>query len=170
MPQTRTLTLLIVLAALCGCATVSDREAVATIDSAIDLPADWQRLEAAGAIDPAWLGAFADPELEGFAARVLENNVALEAERQRLQQARQQLSVTRANRWPTFALSLATFRRDPEPIQFNDRFTLTMDVSWQVDILGELSTANRAAALRLASAEARYLDVRRTIVADTARA
>ena len=170
MPQPRVSLVIAAAALVVGCATVSDREPLNSVERALDLPEGWQRLDAAGEIDPAWLGSFSDPALEAFTGRVLANNAELGAERQRLQQAREQLSVTRAARWPTFALSLATFRRDPEPIQFNDRFTLTLDVAWQADILGELSTANRAAALRLASAEARYLDVRRRIVADTARA
>ena len=151
-----------------GCAAVSDRDPAATADAALPVPDAWQRLDAAGAIDAGWLATFADPALETYAAR--DDNLELAAERAVLAQARQQLEVTRAAPWPTFALSLTTFRRSPEPIQFNNRFTLSLDTQWQADIWGELSTANRAAALRVAAAEARYLDLRRRLIADTARA
>lgn len=169
-PIRATLSALVALALVAGCAGGPVRDIDKTAAAAVATPEAWRRVDAAGQVDAAWLGAFADPSLEAYVERVLEANPEIAAERARLNQAREQLAITRAAPWPTFALSLSTFRRSPEPIQFNDRFSLTLDTRWQVDLWGELRSANRADALRLASAESRYLDLRRRIVADTARA
>ncbi|MEO0347454.1 MAG: hypothetical protein AAF229_14540, partial [Pseudomonadota bacterium] len=77
MHQPRVSLVIVAAALIAGCATVSDRQAVNTVERALDLPEGWQRLDAAGEIDPAWLGSFSDPALEAFTDRVLTNNAEL---------------------------------------------------------------------------------------------
>lgn len=163
------------LLALHGCAGTS----VAPELRAGGAPDNWQRIAAAASIDNAWLASFGDETLTALATSTIERNHLLAEERARLAQSAATLSTTRAALLPVVSLGLDASRRQVAIRDFSEELTLGVidqsfglgvDVRWQADIWGELSAASRAAAFRYAANEARFLDLRRSLVADTARA
>lgn len=142
-------------------------------------PDNWQRVVATTDVDNDWLASFEDATLTALAADTIERNYALNEERARLAQSAATLATTRAARLPVVSLGLDASRRQVAIRDFSEElslgvidqsFGLGVDLRWQADIWGELSDANRAAALRYAANEARFLDLRRSLIADTARA
>ncbi len=163
-----------VLLATAGC--------VAGVDPQLrdaNAPETWQRVADATRVDNDWLASFGDETLDALAAETLTRNFLLAEERARLEQAAQTLATTKAAALPVVSLGIDASRRQIAIRDFSQElslgvidqsFGLGLDVRWQADIWGELSDASRSAALRYAASEARFLDLRRSLIADTARA
>jgi NodT family efflux transporter outer membrane factor (OMF) lipoprotein len=122
-----------------------------------------------------WLGAI-DRDDAGLVAAV---NDALQRSPQvaqlaaQYEQAREGARVALANRLPTADLNLRGSRSQVgrnQVAQAGEFFNLALNVGWSADIWGQLAQAQRAAALRLAAAEARYENARRQLAADVASA
>lgn len=136
----------------------------------IESPDDWARGGDPGAVDTAWLAAFADPLLDELVAESVAGNFALEQERQRLESSRQSIVVARSARLPVLDLDLDGSRRGNED-GVGDRviaesFGADIGAGFDVDLWGRLSKQQQVAQLEFA-AQAAQLDTAERSVART---
>jgi len=105
------------------------------------------------------------PELLTLVQEGLAHNPALAAAQEKVMQSELALRATRADRFPL--ISLATDMTRPESNE--STFSINANVSWSIDLWGELSAAQRQAQLEYASAIANFKQERMTLIANTYR-
>lgn len=134
-----------------GCA--APREPASTAPAPLALPAQWQSppAAAAGAEAPApgWWRAFGDPVLAQWVERALAGNADLATAAARVQEARAQERVARAQRWPSLDLAVgATRSRSVNAFGQPSAATATQPVfqaAYEVDLFGRVAQQLRAA-------------------------
>ncbi|MCU1232153.1 MAG: efflux system, outer rane lipoprotein NodT family [Candidatus Solibacter sp.] len=122
---------------------------------------------AASVADTKWQDLFPDPTLNQMVTTALKNNFDLRIAAERVEQARAQLGITRANQFPALdaqvgftgtrssSIGANTFLPAGTPIQ-SSYTSLGAALSWELDIWGRLRRLTEAARARyLASNEAR---------------
>jgi NodT family efflux transporter outer membrane factor (OMF) lipoprotein len=139
-----------------------------------ELPAGWTRGGDEGSVDVNWLDDFGDTQLTSLVGDAVLSNYQLAQERARVYQAEQSVTVTRANRMPSFDATFTASRREFEDTGAasiaSDSFNAQINGRWNVDIWGELSKAQQAAELRYAASLARLQSTERTLATGTASA
>ncbi|MEM8547538.1 MAG: TolC family protein, partial [Pseudomonadota bacterium] len=142
-------------------------------------PAAWQRVHAQGSVEDAWLTRLGDIQLTTLAEQAITANYSLAQAAARVEQSRQTLRTASAGLWPTLSTNVGGSRRrnvinftgEPLPQSVTaENFSSGASLQWQLDLWGELRGAARSAAYTYAAEEARFVDARRQLVADTARA
>lgn len=120
-----------------------------------------------------WLADVADSYLTGLVAEALQHNHAVNAQFAAVQQAEQQRIISGAPRLPELSAALdASRRKSPAGTSeiISNGFSATLNMSWEIDIWGKLSAAQRQASLNLAAQQARLQRVRQQLVADVCNA
>ncbi|MGB5352999.1 MAG: TolC family protein, partial [Woeseia sp.] len=160
---------LLAAAALAGGCSVSGVTPDATNPA---VPEAWARGGDAGMAGLNWLSTFNNPELERLVGEAIASNYFLEQERERLELARQGVTITRSNRLPVLDVSIDGQRRGSEDTAGDSFVTESFDASvsgrWDVDIWRRLSKQQQAAELALAAQRARLESVERDIAGLTA--
>ena len=139
-----------------------------------DLPPQWESEAPAGEVVDGWLQELADPELEQTVATALARNYLLAEQAARVDEARQLVTVSGADRFPDLSLAFDASRR--RSVFFNDltpvlgNYELGLTLNWEVDVWGRLSDAQKQASLNLLAEQARYRDAQYQLVANVARA
>ncbi len=152
--------------AICGCAVGPNYKR-----PQIAVPGDFRGAPpptgtSASIADTKWQDLFPDPTLNQMVTAALANNFDLRIAAERVEQARSQLGVTRANQYPFVDLqagfsgvrnsSLAAFPVPPGAKLSASYTTLGAALSWELDIWGRLRRLSEAArANYLASEEGR---------------
>ncbi|HXN16388.1 MAG TPA: TolC family protein, partial [Usitatibacter sp.] len=144
----------------------------------VDLPKDWGVAQASLPASARWWTLFQDPVLERLVDEALGANRDLKAAAERIEQARAQLAVTRADQLPAIGIE-ATRSRDhassrgsfPLPPEFVNTNThrLVARASWELDFWGKFRRATEAARADLAASEAGGEAIRVTLAADVVR-
>jgi multidrug efflux system outer membrane protein len=120
-----------------------------------------------------WWHIFGDPALDGLVDRAMANSTTVQSAAARLAQARAITRATDAARYPQLGLSLSSGRAggDFERAQnlAGTLHELRLDASYEVDLVGRLSRASRAARLDERSADALLADARLLVQADVAQ-
>ena len=168
--QHRTLLLL----AFLSCAGACSNSAVAPETENPPVPAEWARGGEAGGVDIDWLDDFGDPQITSLVNEAIANNYTLAIERARLDQAEQNVVITRANRFPELDVSLSGSRRLFQAFTgatiTNNSFNSTLGASWQVDLWGRLSQLQQSAQLAYSAQVSRLEFTERNIAANTVAA
>jgi outer membrane protein, multidrug efflux system len=153
---------------LCGLAAACSLAPAYQVPDTVKTPVQYKELVDWKVAQPqdsqprgSWWILFEDPELDGLEDRIRDSNLSLKAAFARLQQARAQYRITRADLFPTLtAHPLANRERFspnaprslPGPSTFND-FLAGADFSYEVDLWGRVRNEVAAAkATRQASA------------------
>lgn len=151
--------------ALCGCAVGPNYRR-----PQIPLPDQFRGAPSAGAVslaDTKWQDLFDDPALKQIVATSLEKNFDLRIAAERVQQARAQLGITRANQYPFLDVqagftgshpsSAGATTLAPRGTNLSAAYTtLGAAVSWELDLWGRLRRLTESArAQYLASEEGR---------------
>ncbi len=170
MPQRNSrANLVVVLSLVAGGCSVSG---ISTEPETLPYPVDWARGGAEGAVDTNWLKSFDDPQLEALVGEAVAGNFDFRAEAARLESARQQVVIARADRLPALDASLDGSRRDSEDAAGNrvtiDARDASLGGRWEADLWGRLSRRQQAAELALAAQEARLQAVERNVAGITA--
>jgi NodT family efflux transporter outer membrane factor (OMF) lipoprotein len=117
--------------------------------------------------DMKWVGLFQDEPLQQLVATALEQNFDLAIATQRIEEARAQYGITRADQYPNVSLqgtfaaqrqsSIGSFRFIPAGTDLSASYTQAgAAISWDLDLFGRLRRLSEAARARyLASEEAR---------------
>ncbi len=161
--------LVVVLSLVAGGCSVSG---ISTEPETLPYPVDWARGGAEGAVDTDWLKSFDDPQLEALVGEAVAANFDFRAEAARLESARQQVVIARADRLPALDASLDGSRRESEDAAGNrttiDAWDASLGGRWEADLWGRLSRRQQAAELALAAQEARLQAVERNVAGITA--
>ncbi len=170
MPQRNSrANLVVVLSLVAGGCSVSG---ISTEPETLPYPVDWARGGAEGAVDTDWLKSFDDPQLEALVGEAVAANFDFRAEAARLESARQQVVIARADRLPALDASLDGSRRESEDAAGNrttiDAWDASLGGRWEADLWGRLSRRQQAAELALAAQEARLQAVERNVAGITA--
>ena len=120
-----------------------------------------------------WWELFQDPQLQLLIRTALEENKDLGIALSRIQEARLTVTAVRANQFPF--LSIGGFfgreRQSRELVQgadADDRFRVTGDLTYQVDLWGQYSRATEAARAELLGTESAYRTVTISLVSQVA--
>ena len=163
-------------ALLAGCATGPGYERPKA-----DLPASWQGLPGAGVKAPGerWWTLYGDPALDKLVEEALAHNQDLALAVARMDEARALLRVSDSLLMPSVD---ATFQGDrsrrsertstPFPPNFpleNSNYRAQLNVAYEVDLWGRLSSASRAARANLLSTEAARETVRIAVATEVVR-
>ncbi len=137
---------------LAGCATGSRYQVVSP-----ELPDQWPGQEMANQQHSDWQNwwtGFEDARLNQLVERALDRNLSLRIQIQRIEQARAELGLTNANRWPSLNGQASALREQPpETIlpggTINNLFSVAGVLSYEVDLWGRLARQREAAAAQL---------------------
>ncbi len=141
----------------------------------LDVPEDYLSPDPAGEsiANLEWWQLFKDPQLQILIRSALEENKDLGVALARIEAARQAVTAVRANQFPFLDISgfAGRGRQSRELVpgaKSDDRFSVFGDLSFQLDLWGELSRATEAARADLLGTEAAYRNVTITLVSDVA--
>jgi len=123
--------------------------------------------------DEEWAKVFQDPELQGLIRAALQNNYDVRIAAARVQEARAQLGITRADQFPTLSGGgNITSQRDsaagPIPAFELTQGALSVSAAWNLDFWGKYRRATEAARANLLSNEWAQKEVISTLVANVA--
>lgn len=149
----RSLALILVTAALAACTATSDYRRPES-----SVPTQWpQDLQAAmeeAATEARWWRRYGDPALDQLVEQALASNLDVLAAATRVREARAQLGLTQADRYPTLDAQADASRSDPGLTQAGatgprNSFRIAGVLAYEVDLWGRLSGATEAAHARL---------------------
>lgn len=137
--------------------------------------------ETASLADTKWDALFGDETLNGLIRTALERNFDIRIAAERVQQARSQLGITRADQFPFVDAqaqfssvrqsSLGSFRFVPVGTNLSASFTqLGAALSWEVDLWGRLRRLTEAARARYLASEEGRRAVNVALIADVTSA
>ncbi len=124
-----------------------------------------------------WWQVFGDPELDQLVEEVLRNNLDIKQATARILEVRSQFVGARAERFPTANLQgQAQRQRQPQTAfgpgfasnKETETYTLSLPVSFELDLWGRLARSQEAAVADLLRAQENRLIVAQTVVAETA--
>jgi outer membrane protein, multidrug efflux system len=137
-----------------------------------DNPQDEAQAQATSIADLPWWQVFQDSVLQDLIRNTLKQNYDLQTATERIIQARAQLMVTRSNQYPQVnASGSAVDERSFQGFPFTTRYgTYAADVTFQLDLFGELRRATESARAQLLSTEYAQKTEILTLVSDVASA
>ena len=177
----RVLTLLMTGAALAGCAVGPNYQRPTPAGSDTAAFAAQTAAEVSSATPSQWWRLYSDPVLDGLVQQALTENTDLQVAEANLGQARALLNQSRAGLFPSTgvqagyaygrtatadAAAAAVGRRAPDIWAY----TAGLDVSYEVDLFGQVRRSIESARANAASVEAARDAVRVTVAAETTRA
>ena len=126
--------------------------------------------QAASFADLPWWKVFQDSVLQDLIQRALQQNYDLQTATERITQARAQLMVTRSDQFPQLALDAnAVDQRSFQGFKSTTRYgTYAGDVSFQLDLFGQLRRATESARAQLLATEFAQRTAILTLVSDVA--
>lgn len=143
-------------------------------EAAFTPPEDWRDKGAPSAeISTTWWRAFGDPQLTALVEAALANNTDVLSAASRVEQAREQIRLSRAALLPSVNASLAAQRARELSVLGIAHTTAvepSVQVSYEVDLWGRLQRLREAAELQYQATEAERDAVRLAVVSTTARA
>lgn len=119
-------------------------------------------------IEPRWWEMFGDPALDDFVQRALENNRDLAAAASRIEEARANLGVVRAQYLPQVGFGVTAEGEYTPETKIVQTYGIEPTLSWEVSLFGALRNSKRAARAQIASAEWAYAGVRLSLAAEVA--
>lgn len=153
--------LLVVL--LCGCSSMSqvDKEIrTATV------PVNWQYSETTGPITESWYSQFRQPQLDLLIDEALNNNQTLRQQAYNVQILEQQLVQADSDFWPKLDVNLNSGRSKSTNSVVSNNNSLELEASYEVDMWGKLSAAQKQVNLNYLAAKAQYQQNRQSLVAN----
>jgi outer membrane protein, multidrug efflux system len=144
----------------------------------IDTPDIWPGEKTADSVPAEWWRSYKDPVLDRMIEEALAHNADLALAIARVDEARAQLGVTRADQWPGVSAGAAGSRNrfsEKSALAFpgiEPRYTdlnASLNASWEIDLWGKYRRATEAARAELLATESSRNAVRLTLLADVSR-
>ncbi len=162
----------VIILILCGCASAPDYEPP---ELAFDVPGQFKEVQAEGRAGNNWLQSFNDDAMVRFVNRVLEKNYSLKIAATRLENARNQVSISAANRLPNLdmgfnATQSETYNVTLERSVSRENYSLGPGLSWELDFWGKLRNSTNAAIAELQNQAYVYYNARLSLAANAAQA
>ena len=144
----------------------------------VDLPKDFGVVQTTSQPPEHWWALFKDPVLDKLVDEALNYNRDLKAAAYRVEQARAQFVIVRANLTPDAGVGYdasrsrssekSSFPPPPDAIESSSH-RLVLRASWELDFWGKWRRATEAAKAELAASEAGAEVIRRAVVAEVTR-
>jgi len=134
--------------------------------------------DAASLADSPWWAIFRDPALQALVEEALRGSHDLRAAAARVEQARNQIAIARADMFPQVSYQGQAVRErtfvpgvpgSPGNVTF-DSFLGTFNLAWEIDVWGRIRRATESARADYLAAEAARRGVLLTLVSDVAQA
>lgn len=145
----------------------------------MDLPQQWPAAPAAATaldVGERWWTLYQDPTLSSLVDEAFAHNGDVAAAMARVAQARAQLAITNADRYPALSAQIGGDRTQfshasaaPFGPRVQNNFRATLDASYELDLWGRYRNASAAARADLAASEWAREAVRLSLAADVAR-
>ncbi|MFC6631855.1 efflux transporter outer membrane subunit [Microbulbifer taiwanensis] len=144
----------VLIPAFVGCALRSAPTQTDILEQALPpetiIPADWVAGRDAGAVSDGWLNSFNDPTLEAIVAEALANNLDLRQAADKVEVARQMVTVVGAQLLPQIGGKLAGKRThdfgSEDFIKHTQSHTVAaLSMAWELDVWGRLRSQRAAA-------------------------
>ena len=152
---------------LSGCA--SDFNSSQRMQAPKDMPQQWQQ-EASSSVlkvQEQWLTQLQNPTLNKFVQQALKNNQQLLQTSYDVEIQKQQLIVSGSALWPSLDLSTRTSRsKDNRPVSYDNASSVSLNLTYEVDLWGKLSDSKREANLNYLAQQARFEQAKQQLVAD----
>lgn len=157
---------------LAGCSAVPREEYPST-----PIPDKWQQPASTQNTKPSvWINDFNDPQLESLIRQALANNHDLKASAARVEAAFAQARIVGADLNPTVDGSLGAQRQRSNTENngsvsnnYDTNLSAGVDISWELDLWGRLSSRARAATLDFEVSEAEWQAAQLSLSANVAR-
>ena len=174
MMPNRILTLAAIALLLSGCMMVGPDYRRPNIDT----PDRWPGGETAASVPVQWWRTYNDPVLDRMVEEALAHNADLALAIARVDEARAQLGVSRADQFPGVSAGAGGSRNrisEKSPLFFpglEPKYTdlsASLDASWEIDLWGKYRRATEAARADLLATESNRNAVRLTLIAEVSR-
>jgi len=173
--KVRFLPLLVIAAALSGCATTPEEEQDLLN---VAIPDTWTGTTTASRTVPqSWLADFDDPVLNALVKDAMEGNFDLQAAAARVEAARGRAKIDAADRYPQVSAGLNASRTKRNSTgnfaivsSVSNNFNTGLDVSWEADVWGKLRNQARAGLLESEATAADYHAARLSLAANISQA
>lgn len=154
---------LLIVVLLSGCVSTSQ------VDNNIRhsaVPQSWQLSKNTRPITDNWLAQFGQPQLSQLVNEALINNHSLRQQAYDVQILEQRLVQADADFWPDLDLNLTTGRSKSTNGLISNSSSLEIEGSYELDIWGKLSAAQKQVNLSYLAAKAQYQQDRQTLAAN----
>ena len=177
MPMPRlSLTLLLLVGGLAGCATPSQEQVEREVgeaaqEQAPETPPEWQAAADSGAVQAGWVETFNDASLTALVIEAQANNRDLAAAAANVDRAWAFARQAGAALAPDVSIAAGAGRTggfDSRPSTSN--LSLGAQVSWEVDVWGRLRSGQRSAVASAQAVEADYRSAQESLAAATSKA
>lgn len=115
-----------------------------------------------------WRQLFVDPHLQSLIEQGLRNNTDLQSAHWRVEEARASLSAARLAYLPSFAFSPQSTVSSFDKGKAGQSYSLPITSSWEIDIFGRLTNANRRAKALYIQSQEYELAVKTQLIANLA--
>jgi len=149
---------------LFSCSSISeiDKEIVNVVP-----PTNWQQNDIASTVEDNWLAQFNNNQLHMFVEQAIESNHQLKIQAYQLAITEQNVIVSGSELWPELDLSLQSRRnKNTDPISYSSSHELSLDLSYEVDIWGKLSAAERQNQYSYLAQKALFEQAKQQLVVD----
>ena len=153
---------------LSACASQpTHHERVAELET---VPSAWQQLPSGDkvlAVEDNWLQQLHDPQVFTLVEQALAYNQAILQAGYDVAIKEQQLIAAGADLWPSLDLSTRASRsKDNRPVNYNNASSASLELSYEVDLWGKLSSSERQANLEYLAEKATFSQSKQQLVAD----
>lgn len=137
---------------------------------------DDRHFDPGGTVDAAWWRGFGDPTLDSLISIGLENNYNVLISARRITIARNALNTTRGQYLPTISMNAGWEKEQSSGLTAGrnghaatlDYWQGSIDMSWEIDLFGRISTASKAKKAQWQASRAEYAGVMLSLEAEIA--
>lgn len=130
-------------------------------------PSHWHQSASALKIENNWLAQFNNSQLQQLVNQALDENHQLKIQAYQLAISEQNVIISGSQLWPELDLSLqASRRKNNEPTTYSTSNNLSLNLSYEVDIWGKLSAADRENQFNYLAQKALFEQAKQQLVVD----
>lgn len=119
-------------------------------------------------INLTWWDSFGDPMLSGLIIQALDSNRNLAVAASRIEQARLQLKMARAEFGPSVGLGVQGEGTYTDRTKIVQQYSIEPNISWEIDLFGKLRRTAEAARAQMLATEQNYRSVMLSLAAEVA--
>ncbi|WP_426356875.1 TolC family protein [Pseudocolwellia sp. HL-MZ19] len=148
----------------CGNLSEIDKK---TVD--VTPPTNWQQTSSALKVEDNWLAEFNNDQLQTLVEQALQANHQLKIQAYQVEISKQNVIVSGSELWPELDLSVQSSRNKLTiPTTYSTANELSLDLSYEVDIWGKLSAAEREDQYNYLAQKALFEQAKQQLVVDVA--
>jgi NodT family efflux transporter outer membrane factor (OMF) lipoprotein len=137
----------------------------------VELPSNWDEKDETSSVKDNWLAQLDNPQIQLLVQQALSSNQQLKVSAYNVDIKKQSLIMSGSAFWPELDLSFRSGRNQSNnPVSYNNTNALNVNLSYEIDIWGKLSDAEREANLGYLAEKANFEQLKQRLVADVVTA